>query len=212
MRAFDGELFPQLLSELVAFDAGLFPADHPFHGVRAVPDDAPLPPIWLLGSSGASARLAGEAGMGYSFASHFSPTPAAPAFAAYRDSFRPTQHFPKPHTILGMSVCCAETAERAAYLAATMKLTWLRLRRGQFLALPSPEEALAYPYTPADEAVVQGFLALSIIGDPATVGAEIRKRAAECGADEVMITTNIHDHAARLESYRLIADAVRDAR
>jgi luciferase family oxidoreductase group 1 len=167
-----------------------------------------LPPIWILGSSGASAHLAGDAGMGYSFASHFSQTPAAPAFASYRDSFRPTKHFPKPHAILGMAVCCAPTRERAEYLASTMKLAWLRIRRGQFLALPSPEEALAYPYTAADLAGIEGYAKLTVVGAPDEVAAEIERRAQECGADEVMITTNVHDHQERLQSYRLVAAAL----
>jgi luciferase family oxidoreductase group 1 len=209
LRAFDGEQFPDLLAELLAFDGrdGGFPAGHPLQDVRAMPDDAPLPPVWILGSSGASARLAGELGMGYSFASHFSPTPAAPAFAAYRAAFVPSPQFPRPHAILGVAACCAETRERAEFLAGTMQLAWLRIRSGQYLPLPTPEEAQAYPYSAAELGSVRHYRQLTLVGTPADVRAALLQRVTECGADEAMITTNLHDHAARLRSYELIARA-----
>jgi luciferase family oxidoreductase group 1 len=210
LRAFDGEQFPYLLSELLAFggrNAG-FPVDHPFHSVRAVPDDAPLPPIWILGSSGASAALAGAAGMGYSFASHFSESPAAPAFAAYREAFVPSAQFPTPHAILGVAVCCAETTERAEFLAGTMQLAWLRIRSGQYLPLPTPEEAAAYAYSAAERSSVERYRHMTVVGAPTQVREELLRRAAACGADEVMITSNLHDHAARLHSYEFVAAAL----
>lgn len=205
LRSFDGEQFPYLLSELIAFNTDRFPPGHPFRNVRAVPDDVPLPPIYLLGSSGASARMAGEAGMGYSFASHFSSTSPAPAFAAYRETFQPSAQFPAPRAILGVAICCAETEEEAQYLAATMRLTWLRIRSGQFLPLPSPEEALAYPFTAAELAAVKSFEELVIVGNPQQVRAGVAARVAACSADEVMIVSNLHSHEARLRSYELIA-------
>ncbi|MEO7775812.1 MAG: LLM class flavin-dependent oxidoreductase [Steroidobacteraceae bacterium] len=213
LRAFDGEQFPYLLSELLAFDGrnGGFPDKHPFHSVRAQPEDAPLPPIWILGSSGASAALAGAAGMGYSFASHFSPTPAAPAFDAYRAAFQPSTQFAEPHAILGVAVCCAETQERAEHLASTMELGWLRIRSGRYLPLPTPEEALAYPYTDSERARIADYRKLTIVGSPETVRDELLRRAAECGASEVMMTSNIHAHAARLRSYELVASALQQS-
>lgn len=207
MRAFDGDAFAHLLAELLAFTNERFAADHPFREVRAVPDDVPLPPIWILGSSGASAAYAGKAGMGYSYASHFSPAPAAPAFRAYRDSFTASAQFPKPHTILGVAVVCAETTERARYLAGTMQLAWLRIRRGQFAPLPSPEEALAYPYTAAERDAVRGYEALAVVGNVREVRARLATMAADCGADELMVVTNVFDHAERLRSYELLMQA-----
>lgn len=205
MRAFDGEDFPHLVAELLAFTTPeRFADDHPFRAVRAMPDDVPLPPIWILGSSGASAAYAGKAGMGYSYASHFSPSPAAPAFRAYREHFAPSAQFAKPHTILGTAVVCAETTARARELAATMQLAWLRIRRGQFAPLPSPEEALAYPYTPAEREAVRGYEALTVVGNVQEVRARLAAMAADCGADELMIVTNVFDHAARLRSYELL--------
>lgn len=210
LRAASGDAIAQQLSELLAFSRNAFPAAHPYHGVHAEPGDAALPPVWLLGSSGASARMAGSAGMGYSFASHFSPTPAAPAFAAYRAAFEPSADFPRPHAILGMSVVCAPTAEEAEYHAATMDLAWLRIRRGEFLPLPSPDEALAYPYSAEEREAIRHDRALTVVGDPAQVHARIESAARESGADEVMVVSNLYDAATRLRSYELLAAAFAD--
>src|SRR5690606_33598520 len=97
LRPFDAEQFPTQLAELFALSRREFPPNHPFHKVRVVPSDVELPPVWLLGSSGASAMLAGTLGLGYGFASHFSPTPPGPALDAYRSSFKPSSQFTEPH-------------------------------------------------------------------------------------------------------------------
>jgi luciferase family oxidoreductase group 1 len=205
LRPFDAEHFPQQLAELVALSRGELPDGHPFQAVRVVPGGVPLPPVWLLGSSGATARMAGELGMGYAFARHFSPAPPGPVFAAYRESFRPSDAFPRPHAIVAVSVICADTDGEAERLSLPMQLTWVRLHRGELGPLPTPEEAAAYPYTPQERAVAAGFRALQLIGTPARVRAEIDALVAETGADEVMINTVVHDHAARLRSYELLA-------
>ena len=205
LRPFDAEQFPQQLAELTALSRGEFPEGHPFHRVRVVPEGVALPPVWLLGSSGASARLAGQLGMGYAFASHFSPAPAAPPLQAYRDAFQPSDAFPRPHAIIAASVVCAETEDEAERLATSMQLAWVRLQRGQFRPLPTPEEAAAYDYTPQDRAVVAGYRRLQVIGTPAQVRERLEALVAEAPADEVMVTTVVHDHAARLRSYELLA-------
>ena len=208
LRAVDGEHFPALLSELLAFTGQLpFPDHHSFRQIVAVPGDVPLPPVYLLGSSGASAQWAGSSGMGYSFASHFSPAPAGPAFRAYRQSFRPSAAFAKPHAILGVAVVCADTDAEADYLSRTMDLAWLRIRRGEFKPLPSPEEATEYSYSPAEREAVREYRSRTIIGSPVSVRAQIEKMVQDCGADEVMAVSNLHDHAARLRSYELLAAA-----
>ena len=209
LRAFDGEHFPALLSELLTWSGrqALAP-DHPMRTLRAMPDDAPLPPIWLLGSSGASARMAGGAGMGYSFASHFSPTPAGPAFDAYRSAFVPSAEFSEPHAILGVSVICAPTTEEAEHLASGMALAWVRLRSGIFAPLPSPEEAAGVVYTEAQRGLVRDFRRLVVVGTPAAVSAQLRAMAADCGASELMIVCNVHSHSARLRTYALVAEAL----
>ena len=205
LRPFDAEQFPQQLAELTALSRSEFPAGHPFHRVRVVPEGVPLPPVWLLGSSGASARLAGQLGMGYAFASHFSPTPAAPALLEYRAAFHPGDAFPQPHAIVAVSAIAAETEEEAEYLATSMQLGWVRLQRGQFMPLPSPEEAAAYPYTEHERAVVASYRRLQVVGTPHTVREQIDTLAAESGADEVMVTTVVYSHEARMRSYELLA-------
>ncbi len=205
LRPFDAEQFPQQLAELTALSRGEFPAGHAFHRVRVVPEGVPLPPVWLLGSSGASARLAGQLGMGYAFASHFSPSPAGPPVHAYRDAFTPGDAFPRPHAIVAVSAVCAETSEEAEFLATSMQLSWVRLQRGLFMPLPSPEEAAAYPYTEHERTVVAGYRRLQVVGTPAEVRAQIDALVAETRADEVMVTTVVHSHQARLRSFELLA-------
>ena len=207
LRPFDAEQFPQQLAELVGLSRGDLGAEHPFGRVRVIPAGVALPPVWLLGSSGASARLAGELGMGYAFASHFSPTPASPPLGIYRQSFRPSEAFPEPHAIVAVSTVCAEDDAEAERLARSMQLVWVRLQRGEFAPIPTPEEAEAYPYTARELAVVESYRHLQIIGSPETVRARIDALATETGSDEVMVTTMVHDHAARLRSYELLAGA-----
>ena len=207
LRPFSPTQFREQVDELFALSRGAFPDDHPFRHVRVIPAGVKLPPVWLLGSSGASAQLAGSLGVGYSFASHFSHAPAAPALAAYRESFRASERFPEPHAVLAVSAISAETEEAADYLASTGDLVWVRLRRGEFAPLPTPEEARAYPYTPAEREVVAGYRALLHVGTPDAVCASIERAAAEAGADEVMVVTTTHDPAARRQSYRLLAEA-----
>ena len=207
LRSFDAEQFPNQLAELVTLSRGAFPDDHPFANVRVTPGGVALPPIWLLGSSGASAQFAGTNGLGYAFASHFSPTPAEPALRAYREAFAPSEAFPEPHAILATAVVCAETDEEARRLASSMELAWARIRTGRFEALPSPEEAAAHDYSPAEAQAVAFYRQVSVVGTPETVRAEIERRAERAGADEVMVTSNIYDPEARLRSYTLLAEA-----
>lgn len=208
LRAFNGENFSAMLGELQVW-AGqrALPAGHPMATLHAMPGDAPLPPIWVLGASGSSARMAGLSGMGYAFASHFSPAPAAPAFAAYREAFVASPQFPRPHAILAVSAVCAATDAQAQFVAGTLDLAMVRIRGGHFTVLPSPEEAAAHRYTEAEREIVNQFRELAVVGAPDAVRAQIAARAAACQADEVMIVSNIHGHADRLRSYELIAGA-----
>lgn len=207
LRAFPPDAFAEQFAELTGLVAGRFPDGHPLAAITAVPADVPLPPMWLLGSSGASAAFAGAHGMGYAFASHFSPTPAAPAFEAYRAAFRPSEAFPAPHAILGAAVVCADTEAEADRLAASQDLVWVRLGRGEFGAFPRPEEALAYPYTPHERATADARRRLMVVGSPDSVRDRLAEMADAAGADEVMLTTMTHDPGARLRSVRLVAEA-----
>lgn len=207
LRPFDATQFPSQVQELLSLSRGTFPADHPFHGVRVVPDDVELPPVWILGSSGATAGLAGRLGLGYGFASHFSFDPPGPAIARYRAAFTPSDEFPRPHVIVGATVFCAPTDEEADHLARSMDLSWVRLRRGELGRLPSPEEAAAYPFTEEELQIVHQHRSLAICGSPETVRAQLQRLAAATGADEIMISSMIHDPAARQRSYRLVMEA-----
>src|SRR3546814_4012690 len=113
--------------------------------------------------------MAGAAGMGYSFAAHFSPAPPAPAMRTYRDSFQPSAGFAKPHAILGVAAVCAESEQEARELASTMELAWLRIHSGQFLPLPRPSAALAHRYSDYEREALQDFRARTIVGTPAPV-------------------------------------------
>jgi luciferase family oxidoreductase group 1 len=208
LRPFDAQHFPNQVAELRSLSRGDFPEGHPFHGVKVVPDDVELPPVWILGSSGASARLAGSLGLGYGFAGHFSTTPAEPALAAYREAFQPSERFPEPHPILALSVICAPSEEEADYLSRSMDLAWVQLRTGRFGPLPTPEEALAYDFSPQDEATVAQYRKLQVQGTPEAVAERLRDRARSSGAREVMVSTMVHDPAARLRSHALLAEAV----
>ena len=125
-----------------------FPENHPFRNVRAMPADVPLPPIWLLGSSGYSAQLAAAVGTGYSFAHHFANHDAVSAMRSYRDHFRASPTLQQPYAILAVHVVSADTEEEAERLASTVDLNFVRRAKGEYAPLASPEEALAYPYTP----------------------------------------------------------------
>ena len=208
LRSGGGEEFSAYLAELMAFDEDGFPPDHPFSRVPVSPGGIALPPKWLLGSSGASADAAGRLGFGYAFAAHFSHTPAAPAFAAYRAAFRPTEHFPAPRTILCLSVICAPTEEEAKYLATSQAVNWARFVTGEQRQLTPPEEAIAHELTPQQRQVIEHQSSLWLVGDPAQMAETISQKAAEAGADEVMITTTMHSYELRRRSYGLLAAAL----
>jgi len=207
LRSVDGSYFPQEMAELLAFDQGNFPADHPFAPIRVVPEHVSLPPIFILGSSGASAAAAGELGLGYSFAAHFSATPAKPAFNAYRDAFRPSAQFAEPHAILAVSALVAPTAEEAEFLSTSQAVSWALFTTGEERRLMPPEEASKRELTPAQRAIVDKQSKLWIVGDAETVKAKIEAQAEAAGADEMMVTTTMWSHELRLRSYRLLAEA-----
>lgn len=206
LRSVSGEHVGSLMSELLAFAREDFPDDHPFRHVGVTPTGVRLPPVWMLGSSGGSARLAGRIGAGYAFASHFSPTPARPAIDAYLDAFTPSEDFPEPRVILALSVVCADTSDEAYELSLSVQLQFSRIRKGTAGPVPSPEEARAEGWTPRGNprGPVGGLV---VVGDPDEVRAEIESRARAASADEVMVMTIVHDPEARLRSYELLAEA-----
>ena len=208
LRSGGGEEFSAYLSELMAFDEDGFPPDHPYSRVPVSPGGVRLPPKWLLGSSGASAQAAGQLGFGYAFAAHFSHTPAAPAFASYREAFQPSGDFPEPRTILCLSVICAPTDEEAAFLATSQAVNWARFLTGEQRHLTPPEEAAAHKLSPQQQQIIEHQSALWMVGSPERMAEDITRKAQAAGADEVMITTTIHSYALRRRSFGLLAEAL----
>jgi luciferase family oxidoreductase group 1 len=164
------------------------------------------PDIWLLGSSGYSAQVAGLLGLPFAFAHHFSAANTEPALKLYRDCFRPSPRLAEPYALIGVAVICADTLSRARYLHGSSKLSMLRLRTGRPGQLPSPEEAAAYTYTPSDRLTVNSFTGSHVLGDPDGVAQQLDELLGRTGADEVMITTNVWDHGERLHSFELVAE------
>jgi alkanesulfonate monooxygenase SsuD/methylene tetrahydromethanopterin reductase-like flavin-dependent oxidoreductase (luciferase family) len=129
------------------------------------------------------------------------------ALRGYRTQFKPSEYLSKPYAILTVAAICAETTEEAERLASSVALAIVRLRNGQAMPFPSPEEALAYPYTAAERAQARAYRnSTQIVGDPATVRSQIDRLVESVGADEVMVASMLHSHAARVRSYELLAE------
>ncbi|MFE6915269.1 LLM class flavin-dependent oxidoreductase [Streptomyces rubiginosohelvolus] len=210
--------FPQQLMELIRFLDDDFPDGHPYARIHAVPgpvqatspggvQSAHRPPVWLLGSSGFSARLAGTLGLPFAFAHHFSAQNTIPALDLYRESFRPSAVLDAPYALIGVSALAADDEREARRQVLTGALSMVRLRTGRPGLIPSPEEAEAYEFSPMERDFVDGWLGNVIHGTADEVRTGLDDLAKRTGADELMITANAHGGDARLRSYGLIADA-----
>jgi luciferase family oxidoreductase group 1 len=204
--------FPEQLSDLMDFLRGGFPVGHHFASIAAVPRSGDGPPIWLLGSSGYSAQVAGMLGLPFAFAHHFSSRNTVPALDLYRRSFRPSDVLAEPHTMIAVRVLVAEDDERAAWLGQSSTLSFLRLMQGRPGPVPSPEEAAAHPWTDEERAAVAERSHGQAVGGPDTVRAELAGLLHRTGADELMATTLVHDQRARLESFTLLRGLFADDR
>jgi luciferase family oxidoreductase group 1 len=174
--------------------------------LKAVPAPAELPEIWLLGSSGFSAQLAGELGLPFSFAHHFSAANTEPALELYRRSFRPSQWLDEPHTMVAVNAVCADTDEHAELLARPGWLAFLRLRMGRPIALPTIEDAAAYEFTEPELEFVAQRRVGQALGSPQTVQAQLAALIERTGADELMLTNQVYGIKDRMRSYELIAE------
>ncbi|MFH9609216.1 LLM class flavin-dependent oxidoreductase [Streptomyces sp. NPDC017448] len=210
--------FPQQLMELIRFLDDEFPDGHPYSRIHAVPgpvqatspggvQSAHRPPVWLLGSSGFSARLAGTLGLPFAFAHHFSAQNTIPALDLYRESFRPSAVLDSPYALIGVSALAADDEREARRQVLTGALSMVRLRTGRPGLIPSPEEAAAYDFSPMEREFVDGWLANVVHGTADAVRGGLDDLVKRTGADELMITANAHGGDARLRSYELIADA-----
>jgi luciferase family oxidoreductase group 1 len=205
-RGASADDFPGELQALRSFFDGRWPARHPWSSLHAVPALGNGPAVWLLGSSGYSAQLAGLLGLPFSFAHHFAPQGTLHALELYRSSFRPSEVLDTPYAMVCVSVVLADSDELALQLALPGALSFLRLRSGRPGVLPSVEQALSYPYAPHEQAFVEQRLAQQSIGGPETVRASLERLLADTAADELMVTTMVHDPADRLRSFTALAE------
>lgn len=201
--------FDQRLAELLAFSEGAFPGEHPYRQIKVTPAGIDLPPMWMLGSSGGSADIAGRLGTGYAFASHFSDVDPAPAVQRYRETFEPSAHFPAPEVILALSVICHEDPVEARAHCVQLAVAMQEMHTGRPAALPTLEEARRCDWSEGELRARLGPVGPQMIfGAPDTVLPELARLAARVDADELMIMTVMHDHDARLGSYSRIAEGL----
>jgi luciferase family oxidoreductase group 1 len=204
--AASGDDLPELLAELVGFFRGQFPDGHPFGRIRAVPALGNEPPIWLLGSSDYSARLAGRLGLPFAFAHHFSQANTLPALAIYRDSFRPSAALAEPEPMIGAIVIVAETEAEARRLALPSALAFLRLRQGNPGPYPTIEEAARYPWTSDERAFAEKWMAANVVGDPRSVREQLDRLLSATRVTELMVLCAIPDPELRRRSYTLLRE------
>ena len=203
------DTFPRDLGQLLGYFEDGHTEDPFGHTITAVPARGNVPAFWLLGSSDYGAQVAGYLGLPFAFAHHFSPDNTLPALAAYRSSFRPSQTLQEPYAMVAVAVLCAETDERASWLALPSALSFLRLRSGRPGLLPTPEEAAAYPYNEVERAFIEQRQRHQVIGSPPTVARGLTDLLEQTRANELMLTTVVHEHADRVRSYELVAHEVR---
>ena len=195
--------FPRDVMELQAY----FRAGGPKQMVQAVPGAGLAVPIWLLGSSLFSAQLAAALGLPFAFASHFAPDHLAEALEVYRAEFRPSAAWPRPHAMAAIAVYAAATDEEAARLFTSLQQSFVKLRRGTPGPLPPPVDRMDGLWSPAERAMVTHAFSEAVVGSPATVTRGIAALLRRTGVDELMVTAAIHDHAARVRSFELVAQA-----
>ncbi len=197
------EGFPRDVLELQAYlgDGG------PDQPVRAIPGVGTHVPIWLLGSSLYSAQLAAYLGLPFAFASHFAPDLLLQALQVYRAQYRPSAEWPKPHAMVGINVVAADSDDEAAWHFTSIQQRFLGMQRGRRGPLPRPIDpaALETMWTPQEKAAVQRMLAATAVGSAASVRMQVDAMVQRTAADELIVAGAIHDHAARLRSYELLA-------
>jgi luciferase family oxidoreductase group 1 len=199
--------FVDQLAELVAWLNDAFPEQHPFARITATPVPDNAPDIWLLSSSGFSSAVAAHFGTGLCFAHFISEEGGPESIADYKARFVPSSHHKTPAAAVGVGVICAETDEAAQSLATSAALWRLRRRKGENGPVPSVEEAAGYAWTGSDLLVAGPAASRTIVGDPDTVKRQMTELADRYGVDDLVVVTITHDHAARVRSYELLAEA-----
>ena len=195
------EAFPQDVLELQAY----FEPVEPGQRIQAVPAAGTRVPLWILGSSTFGAMLAAELGLPYSFASHFAPQQLMSALQIYRSRFKPSRQLDKPYVMVGVNIIAAETDEEARRLFTTQQMSFTDMFRGARGLSQPPIDDIERYWSPMEKAQAILMLARSIVGSPPTVRAGIDSLVAETAADELIIVSDVYEHAARLRSFELIA-------
>ena len=200
--ASDENQFPNDVVELMGYFRG-----GPEQKVRAVPGEGLRVPVWILGSSLFGAQLAAMLGLHYAFASHFAPRLMTEAVHVYREMFRPSEQLERPYVMLGFNAFAADTDEEAQLLSTSVMQAFVNLRTGRASKLPPPLPGYAESLPPRARGMLDEVLSCSAIGSAATVKEQIERFVERTGADELMITSQIYDHEARLRSYQIVAEA-----
>ncbi len=193
--------FPNDVIELLQY----FDPVQPGQQVQAVPGAGLAVQAWILGSSLFGAQLAAALGLPYAFASHFAPDMLEQALAVYRAKFRPSARLAQPHVMLALNVVAAETDAEAKRLFTTQQLGFINLRRGRPGLVQPPVADITAVSTPEERVGVDRALACAVIGSPTTVARGIEAFVAKHRPDELMLTANVFEHAARLRSFELAA-------
>ncbi len=201
-----GDRFPQDVLELQAWFAPAGPGQR----IRAVPGAGLEVPIWLLGSSLFSAQLAAQLGLPFAFASHFAPAAMMQAFELYRTRFQPSEQLDRPYAMAGVNVFAADSDAEGQRLFTSLLQQFINLHRGSPGRLQPPVDDIEAVSTPMERAGAERALSCSFIGAPETVASGLRSFIATTGADELIITAQIHDHPARLRSFEIAAE-IRDS-
>lgn len=201
-----GDTFPQDVLELQSY----FRLTRTGQGVTAVPGAGLNIPLYVLGSSDFSARLAAELGLPFAFASHFAPQYLHVALEIYRREFKPSPALAKPHAMIGAGIFAAETDEEARRLATSAQLQFLNLIRGHPGKVPPPVESMDGKWNPAEQEAVEARTRCSAVGSRKTVRRRLEELLAETAADEVVATAQIFDHAARLRSFEIAAQVFQE--
>lgn len=195
----DIDNFPQDVAQIVNW----FDATNPDPAVRPVPGFGEKIPVWLLGSSLYSARLAAQLGLPFAFASHFAPDLLLQALEMYRANFQPSSRLAKPYAMVCINIIAADTQREAEFLFTSMQQAFVMLRRGQPAQLPAPVDSMEGIWSPAEEFGVQQALGMSLVGDKTKVRYGLETILRQTQADEIMVNGQIFDHQARLHSFEL---------
>src|SRR6185295_10432403 len=196
------DAFPQDVVELMSY----FREPAPDQLVRAVPGAGLDVPIWILGSSLFGAQLAAHMGLPFAFASHFAPALLSQAIEIYRSRFHPSEHLDKPYVMLGVTVVAADSDDDARWLFTSLQQTFVNLRRGRPTQVPPPSREFERELTSFDRLQLDSVLSHAIVGSPETVRAGLDRFVAQTGADELIIASQLFDHATRLRSFEIVAE------